>query len=187
MFNKYDRVMMDTAVIWSDMSVCVRGKVGVVIARDNRIISVGYNGTITGTKNECEDKIVSCVNCNIDIKVSDFIEEVHKPNKLSIKCNCGITHHYDRDVLEENSYSKTNDLTLHAEQNALMFAAKNGISLFGATIYVTKSPCKDCSKLIAQSGIAKVIYREEHHDMEGLALLQHIGIDIKKLKEEKVD
>jgi dCMP deaminase len=69
---------------------------------------------------------------------------------------------------------------VHAEENAISFAAKKGISLDGAILYCTSCPCYDCAKLIAQSGIDKVIYHDEYRDDKGKFLLQSIGITVIK-------
>jgi deoxycytidylate deaminase len=78
------------------------------------------------------------------------------------------------------SLNKTNDLTLHAEQNIITFCAKNGISTAGATMYVTHSPCKQCSKLIAQSGIKTVYYNKKYKDKDGIKFLEENGVNVWK-------
>jgi dCMP deaminase len=74
--------------------------------------------------------------------------------------------------------------TLHAEANAITKLVKNGgISAEGSTLYITLSPCKECSKLILQSGINKVIYLEEYRDKSGINFLSSSGIEICKFIE----
>jgi dCMP deaminase len=68
---------------------------------------------------------------------------------------------------------------IHAEMNAILKAAKSGYSVNGATLYLTLSPCKECSKLILQSGIERVLYLEEYRDISGIEFL-HNFISIKK-------
>ena len=67
---------------------------------------------------------------------------------------------------------------VHAEQNALIQAAKLGLSVQGATMYVTYSPCVICAKLIINAGIARVIYREEYPDSFSKELLQEAGVEL---------
>lgn len=74
----------------------------------------------------------------------------------------------------------TSDFTLHAEQNLITFCAKHGIPTNGATIYITHSPCKQCSKLIAQSGITEVVYSTPYRDSEGLDFLSACNILTRK-------
>jgi dCMP deaminase len=71
---------------------------------------------------------------------------------------------------------------LHAESNAIAKVAKSTQSCEGSTLYITYSPCRECSKLILQSGIIRVVYLEEYRDRQGLDLLQKAGIDIKKIE-----
>lgn len=66
---------------------------------------------------------------------------------------------------------------VHAEANAISFAAKAGVSTEGATLYTTHSPCPVCARLIAACGIIRVTYEHEYRDEEGLRLLGRLGID----------
>jgi dCMP deaminase len=81
----------------------------------------------------------------------------------------------------EDAEGKTYWYVLHAEANAILKVAKSSQSTDGATLYVTYSPCKDCSKLIIQSGIKRVIYKEEYSDTSGLLMLREVGIEVIKL------
>jgi len=76
---------------------------------------------------------------------------------------------------------KTKWEVLHAEANAILKAAKHGTSLKGGTLYLTMSPCKNCAKLIFQSGISRLVYKDEYRDKEGIEFLQKTGIDISKV------
>ena len=68
--------------------------------------------------------------------------------------------------------------TVHAEQGAIAFSARNGVALDGATLYVTTSPCVSCSKSIINAGISRVVYEEEYRDKNGLFLLRQAGIEV---------
>lgn len=70
---------------------------------------------------------------------------------------------------------------LHAESNAIAKVAKSTNSSLGATLYVTCSPCFDCSKLIIQAGIKRVVYEEEYRLSDGPDLLRKAGIQVEKL------
>jgi deoxycytidylate deaminase len=72
---------------------------------------------------------------------------------------------------------------IHAEANALMFAARKGYSVEGATMYVTTSPCPNCSLLIAQAKIKEVVYKEIYRDTEGIELLKSLGVNVRKFKQ----
>ena len=81
----------------------------------------------------------------------------------------------------EDPQNNTYWYVLHAEANAILKVSKSSQSTDGATLYVTTSPCKDCSKLIIQSGISRVVYSEEYRDISGLQILKEAGIGIIKL------
>ncbi len=74
---------------------------------------------------------------------------------------------------------------VHAEQNAIVQAAKMGISVNGATIYVTHQPCSICTKIIINSGIKKVIYREGYPDDFSMQLFAEAGVEIVKFDGEE--
>lgn len=76
----------------------------------------------------------------------------------------------------------TNPETLHAESNAITKLAKSTQSSDGATIYTTCVPCLECAKLIIQSGINRVVFRETYRKLDGLLLLKRANIDIKRIK-----
>lgn len=79
---------------------------------------------------------------------------------------------------------KTSELTIHAEQNALIKMAKSSNSTVGATLYVTHSPCQTCAKLIYQAGIERVVYCENYKDLSGINFLIEAGIDVVRLEGE---
>ena len=81
----------------------------------------------------------------------------------------------------EDEAGKTKDFVLHAEANAITKVAKSNNSSRGATLYVTTSPCLECSKLIIQAGIKRVVYNEKYRITEGIDLLIRSGIDVKQL------
>ena len=82
---------------------------------------------------------------------------------------------------DENNVSKP--YVLHAEANALTKVARSNNSSDGATLYVTASPCLECSKLIIQSGITRVVYRDEYRLTDGVDLLRRAGIEVEQLSE----
>lgn len=82
----------------------------------------------------------------------------------------------------ENCCEDEDNLTkwyvLHAEANAILKVAKSTQSCDDATLYITLSPCKDCSKLIHQSGIKRVVYMEEYKDTSGVDFLRKAGVQV---------
>ena len=77
---------------------------------------------------------------------------------------------------DENNVSKP--YVLHAEANAITKVARSNNSADGATLYVTASPCMECSKLIIPSGIKRVVYGEKYRLMDGVELLERAGIEV---------
>lgn len=80
---------------------------------------------------------------------------------------------------EENGVTKP--YVLHAEANAITKVAKSGNSSHGATLYVTASPCIECSKLIIQAGIKRVVYKDEYRLNDGIDLLKRAGVEVEKV------
>ncbi len=84
----------------------------------------------------------------------------------------------------EDNEGDTHWYVLHAEANAILKVAKSTQSAQGATLYITLSPCKDCSKLIIQAGIKRVVYSVEYKDISGVEFLSQYGIEVAHLNEE---
>lgn len=120
---------MDVAERFAQLSHAQRAKVGAIIVKDDRIISIGYNGMPTGWDNECEYK---------------------------------ISHH---DLGTTTTLTKPE--VLHAEANAIAKVAQSNESSTGSVLFCTHLPCMDCAKLIHQSGIVAVYYREEYQSAKG--------------------
>jgi dCMP deaminase len=87
----------------------------------------------------------------------------------------------------ENCCEDENNLThwyvLHAEANAILKVANSTQSCKDATLYITLSPCKECSKLIHQSGIKRVVYHEGYKDDSGLQFLIKAGVEVIKIED----
>ncbi|WP_452224003.1 deoxycytidylate deaminase [Lacinutrix chionoecetis] len=82
---------------------------------------------------------------------------------------------------DEEGYTKW--YVLHAEANAILKVASSTQSCKGATLYITLSPCKECSKLIHQAGIVRVVYKEGYKDDSGLQFLEKAGIELEKIED----
>ncbi|ARB06007.1 hypothetical protein fHeYen901_234 [Yersinia phage fHe-Yen9-01] len=133
---------LQIAYMVSQESKCCSWKVGAVIEKNGRIISTGYNGSPSGGINCCDhaqEKGWILTHKNLDRMITiDYLKSEFRE--------------------DHSSWSKKNEI--HAELNAILFAARNGSSIEGATMYVTLSPCSDCAKAIAQSGIKRLVYAE---------------------------
>lgn len=141
----FDEIFMDLAKSLALRSHCVKAQVGAVLAKDTRIISIGYNGPPSGTHN-CDEEYPE-EGCPRDSKGS---------------CS----------------------LALHAEQNAILYASKNGANLEGCTLYVTLSPCIACARVIFSMKIKKVIFLDSYAKYkgipsdEGVDFLRKFGIEV---------
>ena len=82
----------------------------------------------------------------------------------------------------EDENDKTKPYVLHAEANAITKVAKSNNSSDGATLYVTSSPCLECSKLIIQSGIRRVVFSEAYRINDGVELLLRAGVDVVRVE-----
>jgi dCMP deaminase len=80
---------------------------------------------------------------------------------------------------DEEHYTKW--YVLHAEANAILKVAASTQSCKGATLYITLSPCKECSKLIHQAGIVRVVYAEKYKDTNGIDFLEKAGVEVEYL------
>ena len=84
----------------------------------------------------------------------------------------------------EDENNKTKPYVLHAEANAITKVAKSNNSSEGATLYVTSSPCLECSKLIIQAGIKRVVFTENYRLEDGINLLRRAGIEVEQVEFE---
>ena len=88
----------------------------------------------------------------------------------------GTPSGFENSCEDDNNQSKP--YVLHAEANAISKVARSGNSSDGATLYVTDSPCMECSKLIIQAGIRRVVYDREYRILDGIDLLRRAGIQV---------
>jgi dCMP deaminase len=83
----------------------------------------------------------------------------------------------------EDHEGLTNWYVLHAEANAILKVARSTQTCDGATLYITLSPCKECSKLIHQSGIKRVVYQNGYRDTSGVDFLEKAGVIVDQIEE----
>lgn len=144
MKQKFKQAYMKTAEIFAELSHARRLHVGAIVVKDDRIISIGYNGMPSGWDNDCEDVI---------------------------------------QYADDTTSLKTKPEVLHAETNAIAKLAKSNESGDGAVLFVTHAPCLDCAKLVYQSGLNTVFYRNDYRDDSGILFLKKAGVTVEKLDE----
>ena len=147
MKEKFIGAYMKTAEVFAELSSARRLHVGAIVVKDDRIISIGYNGMPSGWDNSCEDVVIPTL---------PYLQG-------------------DEPTL------KTKPEVLHAETNAIAKLAKNGDSSNGAVLFVTHAPCLDCAKLVYQSGINSVYYRNAYRDESGIRFLEKAGVSVNKV------
>jgi dCMP deaminase len=160
--RKKDKLYLDIAERFSKESNCISFKVGCVIVKDGRIISSGYNGTPSGF-----------INCNE--KFADWNEVRFGPGPSDA----------EKKRRREEHHEWSNNFEIHSEMNCLLYAAKYGICIDGATIYSTVQPCNQCLKNIIQSGIKRIVYHKLYdkvvYDSEILELIESSGIKLDQI------
>jgi len=142
---------MKTAEVFAECSTAMRLHVGAIVVKDDRIISIGYNGTPSGWDNNCEE----VVNVNPSDPRYDY-------------------NHFNKEL-------KTRPEVLHAETNAIAKLAKSTESGDGAALFVTHAPCLDCAKLVYQSGINSVYYRNSYRNDDGINFLKKAGVTVQNI------
>ena len=143
MKKKFIKTYMDVAESFAKLSSAVRLQVGAIVVKDDRIISIGYNGMPSGWDNCCEE--------------------------------------WNGEDDWGNTILKTKPEVLHAESNAVSKLAKSSESGDGATMFVTHAPCIDCAKLVYQSGIDTVYYKNDYRSTQGLEFLTKSKVDVIKV------
>lgn len=169
MKEKLKLAYMTTAETFAELSHARRLHVGAIVVKDDRIISIGYNGMPAGWDNNCEDRVY-------DPGAGGWAspEEFDQMYPYT---------EYDEDAEEEYRYGlKTKPEVLHAETNAIAKLAKSNESGLGATMFITHAPCLDCAKLIYQSGIGSVLYRNAYRDIAGLDFLTKSGVLVEQVE-----
>jgi len=147
---KIEQILMECALAFAKRSTCARVKAGAVIAVENHIVSTGYNGNAPG-KEHCSDYFFYLWNHIKELQdLYPIYEEYLKSNTFKQSHRIWATSH-----------------ELHAEMNAIIYAARKGIPIVGGDIYTTYSPCIFCTKAIIHAGLKKVFYHTLYDREEG--------------------
>lgn len=181
--DKVDRIYLRMAQVWSENSYAIRRQVGCLVVKDRMIISDGYNGTPSGFENVCEE-VTGCKDHPEMINGMQCVKVVREDdpyNSDNFTCK-KVYYKYPDDCIHcKSAQLTTKPYVLHAEANALTKLAKSHNSSAGATLYVTDEPCMECSKMIIQSGIKRVVFVREYRLHEGTELLKRAGIEVKQI------
>mgnify|MGYP006287950437 CR=1 FL=1 len=153
MKQKFVDAFMDVAERFAQLSSAKRLQVGAIIVKDDRIISIGYNGMPAGWTNECEREIIE----HVQPAPGDEYETKHT----------GIF--------------VTKDEVIHAEANAIAKLAKSTESGKDATMFLTHAPCIHCAKQIFTAGINHVYYRNSYRNNDGLDFLRNCNVEVEQV------
>lgn len=143
-----DKLYLDIAHVYATRGTCPRARVGAVIVRDRRIVSTGYNGAPPGLPH-CSD--VGCDRGNAVQVAPEAPEEIKQLARYVESPGC--------------------KRAVHAELNAIAFAARNTVSTEDAVMYCTHAPCLPCAQAILSAGIIEVHYTKPYRDLAGVELL----------------
>lgn len=169
MKDKFIQAFMDVAERFAQLSSAKRAKVGAIIVKDNRIISIGYNGMPSGWDNECET-------------VETWNDVPHMRTKYE---EMGATFN---SMTNKWSLLKSRPEVLHAETNAIAKVAQSSESCKDAVMFCTHLPCIQCAKLIHQSGINTVYFKTDYNAAigSGSNFLESSGIKTIKVDENNL-
>ena len=175
MKQKFIDYYMGVADLTSKLSYAKRLQVGAVIVKNNQVIGTGYNGMPAGWENNCENKEFMSGDAGGWLSIEEieerwpFVEQV-------------IDQEQDGTIFKKDVryFLKTNPEVLHAESNAIAKVSRSTESSENASIFCTHAPCLQCAKLIYQSGINNLYYRDTYRDNAGLEFLEKSGVNVHK-------
>lgn len=196
----WDAHFMLEAAVAATRSTCDRGPelfldpgrhgVGAVFVRDKRVVAGGFNGSPPGEPH-CGDPKYRCRKCGATAETKDGIEH-RSVRHWQVGENVSdpplgddyFVGEYGGHLLRDGHCVRT----LHAEENALLQCALDGVSPKGATVYTTAGPCYDCAKRLVRAGVVRVVYGEPYDSRYGLSgeeatgLLLRAGIRVDRLE-----
>ena len=170
--SKWDKYFYRMAKAVEENSKCLSRKIGAVLVRDKSVISTGYNGPARGIP-ECNERLV----CKSpDLKLAQEFHKKYGKNNFELdKCPRKLLGYPSGEGAEFC-------IAGHAERNALINAARNGINTYGTSLYLSCGvPCKDCLVEIINAGVAEVVVtdKDEFYDETSKYILKNSNITIR--------
>jgi len=163
-----DEYLMEVAHVVARRGTCSRAQVGVVFAREGRIVATGYNGAPPG--------IAHCTHESFTIERSTLELPSWLAPVADIRpISWGTTWYWDGETVSTDAKCT---VVSHAERNGIAFAAREGIRLGGTDVFCTHAPCEDCAKSLLGAGIRSLVYRTPYRLTSGVELLISAGIPV---------
>jgi dCMP deaminase len=167
---KIIKAHMKTAENYAELSTARRLHVGAIVVKDDRIISIGYNGMPAGWDNNCEDREYW----------NPHLEDLH-PDEVNAMYPFYGEKEEGEYIVNARYRLRTKPEVLHAEANAIAKVARSSESAENSVLFVTHAPCIECAKLIYQSGIKQVFYRDNYRSDAGTNFLKQAGVTVNKI------
>ena len=161
MKDKFIPMYMTIAETVAQQSSAKRLQVGAIVVKEDRVISIGYNGMPAGWTNECENTLF----------VLD--EDTQGTNMVKLGYTKSQNGNWFKLV--------TKPEVIHAESNAIAKLARCTESGDGSTMFLTHAPCMHCAKQIFTAGIKSVYYRNSYRDTQGIDFLEACQIDVNQV------
>jgi len=175
-----NEMLMQMAEVVAQRGTCSRLQVGSVVSRDGRIIATGYNGTPKGLPH-CVHEKYTVGPGNV---APGWFHKMMDAQAWEEQIAVGTVFHWDGHTMTRmlggpgDGPSGGCTQAVHAEQNAISFAAKHGLELNRGDMHVTHAPCSACARSIINAGINTVYFRTPYRLTSGVELLHQAGLNV---------
>ena len=170
MKQKFIDAYIDVAERFAQLSSAKRLQVGAIVVKDDRIISIGYNGMPAGWNNDCEYKEYMSNDAGGWLSAEEILEGwPYEGTYLDANGN----------TMQGRYKLKTKPEVLHAESNALdKLAKRGGVGGADASMFITHAPCLECAKSIYGAGIKNVYFRQQYRSDDGVEFLKKCSVNV---------
>lgn len=165
-----DEYLMEVAHVVARRGTCSRAQVGVVFAREGRIVATGYNGAPPGIPH-CKHDYFYWTSSSDPWSTPDWVLRWGETHRLED----GSNYYFDGVTVGTDPGCT---VVSHAERNGIGFAAREGIRIGGTDAYCTHAPCEDCAKSLLSAGIRSLHYQTPYRLTAGVDLLRNAGIEL---------
>lgn len=184
-----EQMLMEVAQVVARRGTCSRAQVGVVFARDGRILATGYNGAPPGMAHCVHES--AYIGRGASAEVPDWLwklwDSLGKENRMG-SISVGTSYHWDGHTLTVGT-GRTDPpgctVVEHAERNGIAYAAREGIRLGDSDAYCTHAPCLECARALLSTGIRSLSYKTPYRLTAGVELLREQGIQVVDLSEAR--